>query len=377
MHPVLADRGRLALYLLAWMLLAVLLALLVLEPGRSGLLPAVRRGRECANGYEAVKAVAEHQPDLLFLDIQMPKLDGFEVLELLERRPQVIFVTAYDEYAIRAFQVHAVDYLLKPFSAARFGEVVAHAEEMVRRGVASNVTAAATAVRRPLQRIAFREGGTIDVVPVQRIDYLEAQDDYVHVYSRGRKYVRQQPLGELEALLAHPLPARPPQLHRQPREPGPCRALRQRQPRGRPQRRHARAGEQGRVRAAEGGAVKRGLLIALLILAACGKSETAEVAKVLKETVDAAREKQRVVLHVRLVKTEMPSAEELEERRRLEELIEVDRIGQVVESNAGVGYYAITVEVDSTAQAAPRIEAMLREAKLSERASVRVLGSAR
>jgi two-component system LytT family response regulator len=131
----------------------------------------------------------------------MPKLDGFEVLELLERRPQVIFVTAYDEYAIRAFQVHAVDYLLKPFSAARFGEVVAHAEEMVRRGVASNVTAAATAVRRPLQRIAFREGGTIDVVPVQRIDYLEAQDDYVHVYSRGRKYVKQQPLGELEALL--------------------------------------------------------------------------------------------------------------------------------------------------------------------------------
>jgi hypothetical protein len=123
--------------------------------------------------------------------------------------------------------------------------------------------------------------------------------------------------------------------------------------------------------------VKRGLLIALLILAACGKSETAEVAKVLKETVDAAREKQRVVLHVRLVKTEMPSAEELEERRRLEELIEVDRIGQVVESNAGVGYYAITVEVDSTAQAVPRIEAMLREAKLSERASVRVLGSAR
>ncbi|MEO8381747.1 MAG: response regulator [Acidobacteriota bacterium] len=156
---------------------------------------------ECANGYEAVRAVAEHQPDLLFLDIQMPKLDGFEVLELLERRPQVIFVTAYDEYAVRAFEVHAVDYLLKPFSATRFGEVVAHAEEMVRRGGASNMAAASAQVRRPLQRIAFREGGTIDVVPVQRIDYLEAQDDYVHVYSRGRKYVKQQPLGELEALL--------------------------------------------------------------------------------------------------------------------------------------------------------------------------------
>lgn len=118
------------------------------------------------------------------------------------------------------------------------------------------------------------------------------------------------------------------------------------------------------------------VLVALVILTACGETETADVAKVVKETVDAAREKQRVVVHVRLVKTEMPSAEELEARRQLEELIEVDRIGQVVESNAGVGYYAIIVEVDSTADAVPRIEAMLREANLRDRASVRVLGRA-
>lgn len=157
---------------------------------------------ECANGYEAVKAAAEHRPDLLFLDIQMPKLDGFEVLELLDRKPYVVFVTAYDEYAIRAFQVHAIDYLLKPFTPARFAEVVAHAEEMVRRGTPAETAGAAAAVRsKPLQRIAFRDGATIDVVPVQRIDYLEAQDDYVHVYSRGRKHVKQQTLGELEALL--------------------------------------------------------------------------------------------------------------------------------------------------------------------------------
>ena len=156
---------------------------------------------ECANGYEAVKAVAEHRPDLLFLDIQMPKLDGFEVLELLDRKPYVVFVTAYDEYAIRAFQVHAIDYLLKPFTPARFAEVVAHAEEMVRRGTPSNAAGAAASVRRPLQRIAFKDGATIDVVPVQRIDYIEAQDDYVHVYSRGQKHIKQQPLGELEALL--------------------------------------------------------------------------------------------------------------------------------------------------------------------------------
>jgi two-component system LytT family response regulator len=158
---------------------------------------------ECANGYEAVKAAAEHRPDLLFLDIQMPKLDGFEVLDLLDVKPQVVFVTAYDEYALRAFQVHAIDYLLKPFTAERFAEVVAHAEEMVRRrdGTRPDFASAVSSARRPLQRIAFRDGATIDVVPVQRIDYIEAQDDYVHVWSRGVRHVKQQPLSELEALL--------------------------------------------------------------------------------------------------------------------------------------------------------------------------------
>ena len=155
---------------------------------------------ECANGYEAVKAVAEYRPDLLFLDIQMPKLDGFEVLELLDRKPHVVFVTAYDEYAIRAFEVHAIDYLLKPYSAARFAEVIAHAEAMVSRGAPAAINAAA-AVKKPLQRIAFRDGGAIDVIPVQRIDYIEAQDDYVHVYSRGQRHIKQQTLGELETLL--------------------------------------------------------------------------------------------------------------------------------------------------------------------------------
>ena len=157
---------------------------------------------ECANGYEAVKAVAEQKPDLLFLDIQMPKLDGFEVLDLLDPKPKVVFVTAYDEYAIRAFEVHAVDYLLKPFTAARFGEVVAHVEQVVRRHEIQPIeSVTAAAAKRPLQRIAFREGGTIEVVPVQRIDYIEAQDDYLHVFSRGAKHVKQQTLSELQAVL--------------------------------------------------------------------------------------------------------------------------------------------------------------------------------
>lgn len=156
---------------------------------------------ECANGYEAVKACAEHRPDLLFLDIQMPKLDGFEVLDLLDVKPGVVFVTAYDEYAIRAFEVHAIDYLLKPFTAARFGEVVVHAEQRIRRTEPQPIDAALTTARKPLQRMAFREGASIDVVPVQRIDYIEAQDDYVHVSAAGRKRTKQQTLTELERLL--------------------------------------------------------------------------------------------------------------------------------------------------------------------------------
>ena len=162
--------------------------------------PQFRVVAQCANGYEAVKAVAEHRPELIFLDIQMPKLDGFEVLELLEApKPKVVFVTAYDEYAVRAFEVSAVDYLLKPFSAERFAAVLAKVEERIGRGETQTLSAAAR--KKPLQRLAFKEGGAIEVIPVQRIDYIEAQDDYVHVFTRGEKRVKQQTLTELEQLL--------------------------------------------------------------------------------------------------------------------------------------------------------------------------------
>lgn len=156
---------------------------------------------ECTNGFEAVKACAEHRPEVLFLDIQMPKLDGFEVLELLDVRPAVVFVTAFDEHAVRAFQVHAIDYLLKPFTAARFGEVLAHVQSRLVGATPEPAPSAVNTARRPLQRIAFREGGVIDVVPVQRIDYLEAQDDYVHVATGGKKRLKQQTMSELERLL--------------------------------------------------------------------------------------------------------------------------------------------------------------------------------
>ncbi|HVT43795.1 MAG TPA: LytTR family transcriptional regulator DNA-binding domain-containing protein [Thermoanaerobaculia bacterium] len=158
---------------------------------------------ECANGFEAVKAVNELGPDLLFLDIQMPKLDGFEVIELLERRPKIIFVTAYDEFALRAFEVHAIDYLLKPFSADRFRRVLDHATALL--GAESQpVEPLARAVRsghRPLERVAVRSGEKIDVLPVSKIDYIEASDDYVTFAAAGEKHTKQQTLAELESLL--------------------------------------------------------------------------------------------------------------------------------------------------------------------------------
>ena len=158
---------------------------------------------ECANGFEAVKAAAELSPDLLMLDIQMPKLDGFDVLELVGDIP-VIFITAYDSYAVRAFDVHAVDYLLKPFSEERLAEALDRARGRIRSREAPPVKAlleAARPHRSPLRRILIRDRAEVHVIPVEKIDYLESQDDYVAIKSAGRSYLKEQPLGELETLL--------------------------------------------------------------------------------------------------------------------------------------------------------------------------------
>jgi two-component system, LytTR family, response regulator len=158
---------------------------------------------ECANGFEAVKAVSAHDPDLLFLDIQMPKLDGFEVLSLLDRSPIVVFVTAYDEYALRAFEVHALDYLLKPFSEERFRAVLERVrQQMLVRERAPVAPMAAKLRARPLQRIVVRdENGAIEVVSVARVDYVEADDDAIVIATAGRKLRKQQTLGELASEL--------------------------------------------------------------------------------------------------------------------------------------------------------------------------------
>jgi two-component system, LytTR family, response regulator len=163
---------------------------------------------ECANGFEAVKIVTEQKPDLMFLDIQMPKLDGFEVLELIGTDTAVVFVTAYDSYAIKAFEVHAVDYLLKPFGADRFEASLKRAKERLAGKLPEATTPSASdlavAARPPAQfldRIAVRDGTRVFIIPVAKLEYAEAQDDYVALAAEGKKHLKQQTISSLESAL--------------------------------------------------------------------------------------------------------------------------------------------------------------------------------
>lgn len=172
---------------------------------------------ECSNGFEAVRTIADVAPDVVFLDVQMPKLDGFEVLELLERRPAVVFVTAYEEHALRAFDVHAVDYVLKPVGRERLIEAV----EQVRTGLlaatprpAPSPAVLAAAARAPgqfLERLLVKDGANVHVIPVDRLDWIEAQDDYAAIHSEGKNWLKPQPLAEIADALD---PARFVRIHR-------------------------------------------------------------------------------------------------------------------------------------------------------------------
>ena len=164
--------------------------------------PEIQIVAECANGFEAVKTAAERKPDLIFLDVQMPKLDGFEVLELIGPGVGVIFVTAYDAYALRAFDVHAVDYLLKPFSKQRFEAALALAENRLGENTPPAAALAATA-RAPgyLERIVVKDGARVHIIPVARLDFAEAQDDYISLVSNGKAYLKQQTIASLEESL--------------------------------------------------------------------------------------------------------------------------------------------------------------------------------
>jgi two-component system, LytTR family, response regulator len=179
--------------------------------------PDVEIVAECGNGFDAVKAVTDLSPGLLFLDVQMPKLNGFEVLELVGREVPVVFVTAYDDYALRAFEVHAVDYLLKPFSDVRFAEALTRARERLQaRGARPEVDVDALLSdarprQTPVERVLIRNGAQVHVLPVDTIDYVEAQDDYVAFKSGGKEYLKDQTMGAVEASLD---PSRFVRIHR-------------------------------------------------------------------------------------------------------------------------------------------------------------------
>ncbi|MCF6361070.1 MAG: response regulator [Cyclobacteriaceae bacterium] len=162
------------------------------------------------NGFEGLKLINSTKYDLVLLDIQMPKLNGFEMLELIENPPPVIFCTAYDDYAIKAFEKNAIDYLLKPFSKARLLEAI---DKVSTSSIIEMPIHIASEVRNePLERIVVKNAKSIDIIPVAEIQYLQSQDDYVEVHSNGRKYLKQQRLKYYESALNADLFVR---VHRQ------------------------------------------------------------------------------------------------------------------------------------------------------------------
>jgi len=167
--------------------------------------PHVEVVAECGNGFEAVQAVTHMKPDVLLLDVQMPKLDGFEVLELIERDVAVVFVTAYDQYALKAFEVHAVDYLLKPFGPERLTEALERVRERLAKGkiapAAEPLAGRLQSGRTPITRVLIRDGASVHIVPLAKIDYAEAQDDYVAIHAERRTYLKEQTMAQMEAML--------------------------------------------------------------------------------------------------------------------------------------------------------------------------------
>jgi two-component system LytT family response regulator len=158
--------------------------------------------QECGDGFEGLKAIQQQQPDLIFLDIQMPKINGFEMLELLEQPPAVIFTTAFDAYAIKAFDIHAIDYLLKPFSRERFDKAMQKWMEQYKTGTAGEqvqkLLEQVPASPAYQHRIVVKVGGKIKIIPVHDIQYLEAADDYVKINTAEGYFLKTKTMNYFE-----------------------------------------------------------------------------------------------------------------------------------------------------------------------------------
>lgn len=167
--------------------------------------PDITIVQECQDGFDGLKAIMQHKPDLVFLDVQMPKINGFEMLELTEHPPAIIFVTAFDEYAIKAFEQNAVDYLLKPFNKERFGKAI---EKFLDQSGAASSTPAnqsllsiASFSPQQRQRVVVKTGGKIKIIRIEDIHYLEAADDYVKLYTREGSFLKNRTMSHFEELL--------------------------------------------------------------------------------------------------------------------------------------------------------------------------------
>lgn len=166
--------------------------------------PQLQLADECGNGFEGVKAIQQHNPDLVFLDVQMPKITGFEMLELLDNPPHIIFTTAFDEYAMQAFEANAVDYLLKPFSQERFNKAIGKwkdSKAIKHQPAVEQLIEQVSKHPSHAQRVVVKTGSKIKIIPLTEIQYLEASDDYVKIVTAEGSFLKKSTMSYFENVL--------------------------------------------------------------------------------------------------------------------------------------------------------------------------------
>lgn len=164
--------------------------------------PSIAVTEECNNGFEGLKAIQQHQPDLVFLDIQMPKINGFEMLELIDNTPSLIFTTAFDEFAIKAFEKNAIDYLLKPFSKERFAKSIEKFMQKPDNNAVQNILEEASLTLSQQNRVVVKDGPKIKIIPISKIQYFEAADDYVKIICDDGVFLKYKTMAFYEKSLA-------------------------------------------------------------------------------------------------------------------------------------------------------------------------------
>ena len=164
--------------------------------------PEIKVVHECNDGFEGLKAIMQHQPDLIFLDIQMPKINGFEMLELVEAPPKIIFTTAFEAFAIKAFEANAIDYLLKPFSRERFDKSIQKlTDQQVNQPATEKLLETAAASPAQNQRIVVKVNGKIKIIAIDQVHFIEAADDYVKIYAGDESFLKNKTMTYFEQVL--------------------------------------------------------------------------------------------------------------------------------------------------------------------------------